>query len=236
MPTPRPHARTRRAAAALVLACSTLASLAGCDPRQMMYFLQPWEPEIPAPGPKLDGKKVVVVTHAVSTTAGEYQTIDRDINREVVALLRKKAEKAEVVETDKVNDWVEAHPNWTDPMELAKAFEADMVIYLEVESFQVQHPGDIEVLQGAAKTHIMAHELAHPKNSKGKPIKDKPKEAEKIYDDYSDTEFPVRGPVQGISRGAFKSKFTKVVAAEISWHFVGHSPDDNIQDVSFGAR
>ena len=62
----RPHARTRRAVALLALASAGLLSLTGCDPRTLIYFLQPWEPTISAPGPSLKGKKVVVLTHAAS--------------------------------------------------------------------------------------------------------------------------------------------------------------------------
>ena len=85
----------------------------------------------------------------------------------------------------------------------------------------------------------MAHEMAHPKNSKGKPIKDQPKESHSIYDDYQESTFPIRGPVPmgtGVGRSAFKSKFLQVVANECSWHFIEHSPDDVIQDVKFNQR
>jgi hypothetical protein len=239
MTTPRTHARTLGTAAALVFALAGLLSLPGCDPRMAMYFLQPFEPTVPAPGPKLDGKKVVIVTHAASNAMGEYQAIDRDLAREVASIFREKVKKIDLVDPDKVWNWIEAHPNWTDQAEIAKAFEADVVVFLEIEGFQVQHPSDLNVLQGTAKTHIQVTEMAHPKNSRGKPITDKPKEAKQIYDEYCDTEFPARGPIamdSGVSRGAFKNKFLKVVAAEVSWHFVDHSPDDNIQDVKFNNR
>ena len=39
-----------------------------------------------------------------------------------------------------------------------------------------------------------------------------------------------------VSRTAFKSKFLKVVCTDVSWHFVEHSPEDNIQDVKFNNR
>ncbi|GAC1465418.1 MAG: hypothetical protein NVSMB9_05020 [Isosphaeraceae bacterium] len=239
MKTPRTHARTRRAVAVLILTCAGLSSLAGCDPRTLFYFLQPFEPTIPAPGPSLASKRVVVVTHAVSNAMGEFQSLDRDLGREVASNLRAKVKKIDVVEPDKVWNWVEGHPNWTDPAELARAFEADVVIFLEIEGFSVQNQGDLNVLQGAAKTHIQVTSMVYPTNSKGKPIKDQPREAKTIYNEYCDTEFPVRGPIpadSGVSRGAFKSKFLKVVAAEISWHFVEHAPDDNIQDVKFNNK
>ena len=122
---------------------------------------------------------------------------------------------------------------------IAKAFEADMVIFLEIEAFSVASAGDLNVLQGTAKVHVLATEIAHPKNSKGKVLKDQPKEARKAWDETVDTEFPIRGPIpsdSGVSRAAFKNKFLKVCAAEVSWQFVEHAPDDTIQDVKFNGK
>ena len=237
--TPGPNARTRRAAASLFIDATGLIAIAGCDPRTLFYFLQPNEPTVPAPGPKLDEKRVVLVTNTVSGSLGEYSSVDREISREVSSILREKVKKIDMVDSDKVLKWTEGHPNWTDPAELAKAFEADIVIFLEVEQFQVQNPADLNVYQGTARTHIMVTEYAHPKNSKGKVNKNKPKEADSIYDDYRDTEFPIRGPIpmdSGVSKNAFKTKFMKVVATEISWHFVDHTPEDDVQDVKVNGR
>ena len=136
--TPRPHARTRRAVALLALAAAGLLSLTGCDPRTLIYFLQPWEPTISAPGPSLKGKKVVVLTHAASGAVTEFQAIDRELAKELVSLFRKNVKKIEVVDPEKVAAWADEHPTWTDPSEVARAFEADIVIFLEIEAFQVQ--------------------------------------------------------------------------------------------------
>ena len=238
--TPRPHARTRRAAAALLIACAGLVALAGCDPRALLYFLQPDDPTIPPPknAPDLKGKRVVILAHSLAGTT-DFVSLDRDITREFIRVLRDKVKKIDVVNPEKVSDWVEGHPNWTDPAEAAKAFEADFVIFLEVEQFQIQGAGDLNMLHGLSKTHIQAIELAHPKNSRGKPNKDLPKESDTVYDAYQDSEFPIRGPMpidSGISRGAFKSKFIQVAAAECSWHFVEHAQDDMIQDTKINNR
>ncbi|MFO0890237.1 MAG: hypothetical protein U0790_13990 [Isosphaeraceae bacterium] len=235
---PRIQGRTRRLAASMVLAAG-LVALVGCDPRPFFYFLQPFEPTIPAPGPSLKGKKVVVLSHATAGSQGEFPSLERDLNREFVAQLRKKGKKITVVEPDKVASWVEAHPKWTDPTEAARDHEADVAIFLEIEQFQLQAPGDLNVLQGTAKVHIQAFELDFPKNSKGKPIKEKPKESRPIYDDYQETTFPIRGPIpvdSGVGRAAFKNKLVQVVASEVSWHFVEHSQDEMIQDVRFNQR
>ncbi len=234
--TPRLHARMGRPAAAALILAAGLLMVAGCDPRPYFYFLQPWEPTIAPPfKASLEKKRVVVLTHATSGTQNDFLALDRDLAREFGIIIRTKSKdlKIDLVKQDKVWDWVEGHPNWTDPADAARAFEADLVIFLEVESFQIQDPHSPGLLEGTARTHMQAVELDYPKNSKGKPIHDQPKESKVVYDDYRDTLFPVRGPVQegsGVSVGAFKTKFIQILAAEISWHFVEHSPDDDIQD------
>ncbi len=231
MMTPRPLARMRRAAWLLV--ASALLTLAGCDPRALLYFLQPFEPTIAPEGPDLKGKKVIVLTHAAAGTQNDFRAIDHELTREFVKLLREKVKKIEVVEPQKVWDWIDAHPSWTDPSEAAKDLDADVAIFLEIEQFQVQDPSSPGLFKGVSKVHIQVTELLHPKNDKGKEQKDQPREPEVIFDQYRETDFPNRGPMPeapGVSRAGFKNKFLKLVATELSWHFVDRGFGDDIQD------
>jgi hypothetical protein len=225
--------------AASVLVVGGLVALVGCDPRPLFYFLQPFEPMIEPPGPSMQGKKVVVLTHATSGSQAEFPGLERDLNRQFVKNLKEKTKKITVVDPDKVGTWMSGHPHWTDPSDAARDFEADVAIFLEIEQFQIQAPGDLNVFQGSAKVHIQAVELAYPTNSKGKPIKDQAKESKVIYDDYQETTFPVRGPVpmdSGVGRSAFKNKFLQEVSNECSWHFVEHSQEEVVQEVRFNSR
>ncbi len=236
--TPRSpkNAWTRRAALTFIASSAGLLTLPGCDPRTLFYFLQPFEPTIPAPGPSLKGKKVVILTTASANALGASQAIDREINRELATILKANVKKIDLVEPDKVWSWVEAHPTWTDPADAAKAFEADIVIFLEISNFQIEDPKSPGLFEGNSSIHIQVFELAHPKNTKGKPNTAVPKESSSIYEDQRDTVFPIRGPIPagaGVSRPAFKNKFTKLVATEVSWHFIEHAPGDDIQDVKF---
>jgi hypothetical protein len=233
--TPRSFANAKvRLAIAAVVAGGTLIAISGCDPRTLAYFLQPFEPTIPPPcETSFQGKKVVILCHATSGAMGEFSALERDLSRELTAILRKKVKKITIVDPDKVATWVEAHPKWTDPADVARDFDAGIVIFLEVEQFRLQAPGDLNMLHGESKVHIQAFEMQYPKNSKDKPIKDQPKEAISIYDEYGETSFPNRGPIPidtGSSRSKFRITFTKIVAKEISWHFVEHAEDDSIQD------
>jgi hypothetical protein len=234
--TPRPHARTRRAALSGLLAGATLLSLPGCDPRTLIYFLQPFEPTVPATGPSLKGKKVVVLTNVDPGQGMDYDNLGRQLTREFVKILRKDVKKITVVDPDKVAAWEEAHPKWTDPSEAAKAFEADMAILLDIGEFRVEDPRSPGLLEGVSSVHIQAWEIAHPKNSKGKEIKSQPKEPSMTFEDTCDTQFPTRGPVAlgpGVSRSSFRLKFLTLVATEVSWRFIDHEPGDDIQDVKF---
>jgi hypothetical protein len=230
--TPRSLAMMRFAAVILVASASLVATT-GCDPRSLAYFLQPFDPMIEPKGPSLLEKKVVILCSVTSGAIGEFPSLERDIPRELTSTLKKKIKKITVVEPDKVATWVEAHPHWTDPADAARDFNADMAIFLEVEQFQIQAPGDLNMVHGDAKIHIQVFEMQYPKNSKDKPIKDQPKEAHNVYDEYVESNFPNRGPLPidtGNSRSAFKNMFLRIVTKEISWHFVDHAADDSIQD------
>ena len=237
--SPRPLARTRLALIALVaVTFAGVVTLPGCDPRSILYFLQPFEPTLPAPGPSLKSKKVVILTHAGENALGEFQSLDREMTREVIRILKTGVKKIEIVDPDKVASWVEAHPTWTDPGELAKAFDSDLVIFLEINTFQIQDPRSPGMLEGNSEVQILVKEYAHPKNSKGKVNTSQPKETNKVYEEVWKTTFPVRGPVSvdSVSPSVFKSKFLKLVATELSWQFMEHAPGDDIQDTKFNVN
>ncbi len=234
--TPRPHAWTRRAALATLFAGTSLITLPGCDPRTLLFFLQPNDPTIPAPGPSLKGKKIVVLTHVSASADSGHGDLARDLTREVTSALRKNVKKIQVVEAEKVAAWAEAHPSWTDPTEAGKAFEADLALMLDVSTFQTEDPRSPDLMEGTSNVHLQLWEYGHPKDSKGHEKKSQPKEWNKSYEEQADTTFPVRGPVPrdtGVSPTSFRIKFLKLVATEITWHFADHAPGDDIQDVKF---
>lgn len=242
--TPQPNhrklhgSRIRRAVLRLAILFVAPAIMAGCDPRQALFFFQPFDPKIAAPCPTLKGKRVVVLAVGAPGTQNEYATIDREIANDLVKTLRANVKKIDIVDPEKVRDWSRSKP-LTDPAEAAKAFEADIVIFLEVQKFQVQNPIDLAMYQGKSNVHIQVHELKYPKDDRGKEQTDKPKESEIIYEDDRDTEFPVTGGIpmdSGTSKSTFKNKFMKVVNDQIAWTFIEHAPGDNIQDTRFGNR
>jgi hypothetical protein len=235
--TPRPLARTRRAALLLGAAGLGLAALVGCDPREAMYFLQPFTPKIAAPVPSMKGKKVVVLTYAAPGTLSDAPTLDRDLTTRLVKALRENVKKIDVVAPDKVSAWAQAHPTTTDPAEAARAFEADVVIALEITAFEIQNPSSPGLFEGKSSIHVKVTELAHPKDSRGRPMTDRPKESNVLYDEDCESNYPVTGSIPAsadVTRSGFRNKFLGIVSGDLSRLFLDHEAGDDIQDTRFG--
>ena len=233
--TPRPLARMRRAGL-LLSAVLGLLTLLGCDPRQALYFLQPFEPTTPPPCPALKGKRVVVITKAAPSALTDFISLDHELNQEIVKILAKSVKKIDLVDAEKVWTWDRDHPSWTDAAELATAFNADEVVFLEINLFQIQSPSSPGMFEGRSSVHIRVVERAYPKDDRGHERTDKPKETRVIYDADRDSNFPSRGPLPAsaeVSPANFKAKFLSLVANEVSWNFIDHAPGDDIQDVRF---
>lgn len=233
--TPRPWQCSRRALVTGSLGLGLLALL-GCDPRQAAYFLQPFEPTIAPACPALKGKKVAMIVKAAPGANGDFVALDREMAREVWTILRKKVPKIELVAMDKVWDWDKEHRDWTDPGAIAEAFDVDMVVFLEISRFQIASPSSPEMFEGHSSIHIRVVERAHPKDEREKPITDLPKEISVLYDGDRETTFPTRGPIpvsSEVTATSFKNRFLKLVAEEVSWHFVDHAPGDDIRDAKF---
>lgn len=232
----RPAARTRRTVLASFASVGLVTLGAGCDPRALLYFLQPFEPTIQPPCASLKGKKVVVLAHAAAGQ-GATEGIDRELALELGKALKKSVKKIEVVPPEKVNLWVEAHPGYTDPSEAARAFDADAVVFLEIEKFSIENPSSPDLFQGESKIHVKVFELALPTDEKGNPIEGQPRETLVIHDEYVDTQFPrVQGSIPQsaqVNRNAFRNRFFDVVVAEVSWNFIEHASGDDIQSTQF---
>jgi hypothetical protein len=237
-PRPRHERPSRRRFVALMLSAAAVPTtlLTGCDPRQAAYFLQPFDQKIAAPCPSLKGKRVVILTAAGGGLPTDSLSVDREISRRLAAILREKVKKIDVVNPDEVQTWAQAKPTWTDPADAAKAFEADVVIFLEVREFQIQNPSSPGLFEGRSNIHIQVTELAHPTDSKGKPMTERPKEANIIHESDRASVFPVTGhiPVEaGVTPAVFRNRFLEIVVAEVSWDFVEHARGDDIQNTRF---
>src|SRR5262249_34596624 len=154
----------------------------------------------------LKGKKVVVITKAQGTRA-DFLSLDRELNKEVVKILRENIKRIDIVNPDDVYRWDSAHPV-SDPGQMGEAFDAEIVIPLTIRGFQIEDPSSPEMYEGKSDVHIEAYELSHPKDARGREMLDKPRESNMVHEDDRSTIFPVRGPIPAsadVTRAEFKN-------------------------------
>ena len=163
----------------------------------------------------------------------EFPSLERDLPRELASILRKKVKKITVVDPDKVAHLGRSPPALDRSGRRGAGLQCRHRHLSRSRAVSDPVPGDLNMVHGESKVHIQVFEMQYPKNSKDKPIKDQPKEAHNIYDEYAESSFPNRGPLPidtGTAERAFKNTFLRIVVKEVSWHFVEHAEDDSIQD------
>ena len=202
----------------------------------MIYFLQPFEPKVEAPGPSLKGQKVVILAHQSGETLAEFPDLTDDLPKALGARIAAGVKKVEVVPHSKVKLWAEAHPDFTDPSDAGLDFDADAVVFLEVERFQIENPLSPGLFQGEARVHVKLYKITTPTDERGKPLPGRDKEIIVAHDEYVETAFPrTQGalPISStVNRSNFRRKFFEIVVEEVSWQFLDHPATEMVQDTN----
>ncbi len=141
-----------------------LVSCASCQSGlfTLMYFLKGTDVD-PEYNVLLKGKKrVVVVCRSLAMNQFQCETVPRDLTRKVsqniAKNLKKKNKKLEVVDYRKVENWLDdCSHNFEDFKEVGAAFKADIVIGIELQSFQIQE--NPSTMQGKARLTVKTYDM-----------------------------------------------------------------------------
>ncbi len=166
---------------------------------------------VPAECEALEDMRVVILCRPPSSHEYRHAGAARSISRSVSKLLVKNVEGIDVVNPKEVDNWID-ESDWSDFEELARAVNADLVLHVELNDFELfkgktlyQGNADVTVTVydvNDSNREIWSHHLGqvlYPINS-GIPAQDK--------------------PVQ-----QFQREFVTVVAQEISKNFYRHDPN-----------
>ena len=211
----------------LALAAGVVGGLGvmGCgDAGTMAYFLMPEqriEPTIKHLALKKDDKKptprVVILTWTADLeTRPEFINADRQLaealSRELKDLTRGADEKLEIVSGRKVEEFKNNRPNWRQ-MELAeigRSFDADHLIYLEINQLSLYEPGSFnQLMRGRANITVTLVDVKQPD--------DMPKHETMNCIHPSDAPGPV--PVGDMQPMQFREKFLNYVSRQLSHNF-----------------
>jgi hypothetical protein len=221
-------ARTRRWVLPILIFLASALTLA-CDPIGAGYFLfgpEPrTDPEI-AIAPKESSRKVrvVVLTHGGLETRPELSGADRELNRKLCHHLiegyKHNEEHVAVVPPAKVEQFKADTPNWRTldfRNDIGKHFDADYVIFLEIETLSLYQTGSGNTLfHGKALVHASVINVYDPDGD----VTSKPFTCDFPSESRGDI------AVGDMTIGQFREQFLDYAAKRLSWLFVAHPIED----------
>ena len=195
----------------------------GCNLAAMSYFLfspDPQEPPGMQPLAIRDSEtevRVVVLTYCQPEIRPELHNADRELSRGLVHHLREAhkyyKEKVKEIEPAKVDAYKANHPSWNsqDLREIGQHFQADYVIYLEINKLALYEEGSGNtLLRGKAEIATSLIDVTRPDSDPKNKTDVIPYPGESRYAfDVND-----KTPTQ------FRQEFLDYVAKKISWYFV----------------
>jgi hypothetical protein len=198
------------AAVAVMIALTAVCLSGGCRSAiaTALYFFRGNEVAPEYKG--LKGKTVAVVCRQPAGLDYASSGVGADIVREMSKLLQEKVSKIKVVDAQKINKWCDEN-NWEDYAEVGKAFNADLVVGVELERFSVYQAQTL--YQGKANATLRVYDC----KDGGKVL------FEKIL---PQTVYPPNAFIQtsDIQETQFRREFIGVLADQIARHFYSHDP------------
>lgn len=216
--------RSRPGQLALLILAGLLAT--GCNVLSLPYFLiMGTDPKFP---PELmqftsqEGKdpKIVILAYAGMETRPEFVQVDNELSgvlaQELAKDFKETRQKVEVVPPGQVRKYKDSHQDWhLDLAHTGKHFEADYVVYLEIESIELYETGR-QFYQGQAQISVSVVNVHKPDEH---PMKK-----------HLDCIFPKHGPIPVEERNAFEFRqtFLNHIAKHLAWYFTEHSVREEI--------
>jgi hypothetical protein len=200
----------------VISVATSLCAASGC--RNLANFLGYMlkNNELPPKFAGLKGKKVVVVCRPLASLEFKNAGADREIAKQVGALLQARVSKCTVVDQQKVAKWMDSH-SWKEYAEVGKALKADMVVGIDLTSFSTM---DGQTLwRGRADATIQVYDLS--KDQGKRPVFD---------DSLPQCLYPPNCsiPQADISAADFRKDFIAVLADQIGRYFYAHEPNADI--------
>lgn len=151
----RPAAlRWSRLAALLTLLAITVVTV-GCTRAlaTAVYLIR--GANVPAEYNGLKDKKVAVVCRPLVGLAYRDSNVAKDLGRKVSLLLKQNVRKIEIIDQNKVAEWVDEH-SWDEYTQVGKALKADVVLGIDLEHFNI-YEGQT-VYQGKARINVRVYD------------------------------------------------------------------------------
>lgn len=164
--------------------------------------------------PEYDGfkdKKVAVVARPVVALTYRDAHVDKELARRVQLILTNRVRKAQWIDQQKVEKWLDEH-EWETFPEVGKGVGADLVIGVEIEDFRL-YKGQT-VYQGAATLRVAVYDCATN---------------QKVYEKtLGNINYPPNSvvPTSEVPESVFRREFVSVLAEAVARLFHSYDPHE----------
>ena len=207
--------RWKARAAVVALIAVTLMSQSGCSLFVMAGKAIFGDPEVTAPFSKAanvdlrDGMHtVLIVASTPEAIKSEFPTTTSDLINRVTRRLKNAG--VDVINPNKVATWLDDNGGlWDNPTELARAFDVDYIIHLNVEEFRLQDTTSPDLYQGFVSGNVSGYEVRET---------DEGKTAFRIFYRPIEKEYPEGHPLLSdrMPRESFHQEFMDRVSLQMS--------------------
>ncbi len=196
--------------------CLAILPAAGCTAAlsTAMYIIRGHT--IPAEFEGLRDRRVAVVCRPPATDQFRNAQAGELLARELGRLLNERVSKIEVVDYRDVANWQDEH-TWRDPTELARGVEADMLVFVDLNAFDIYQGQTL--YQGRARVSLAVYDMEQD----GAVVFEK---------ELPPSTYPPNVGVPTSERpddSVFRNEYVRVLADEIGRHFYAH---DALADVA----
>lgn len=168
-----------------------------------------------------DVKRLLVLTYASSKLRFEFDAVDDDLSKVLGRMLETRESRFEVVPDRKVRAWRDMNPNWADAdlAEIGAQFDVDHVVFVEILDFTLNETKNQYLLKGNCGIQLKIYDVERD---------------EEILKDFYERDYPPHRELQLTevsSEYAFRNRFLRRIAEELSWYLTPHRRTDELSDL-----
>lgn len=210
-------------AASGMLGGAMLCSLPGCSLGVMFGKMLTGDPMIPAEfksRTRVDLAKgkvtVLVVCTTPSSVESDLATLKYDLIDGVAR--RMKLNGVKVINPDLVASWIDEHGDvGSKPSDLARDFDADYIVHIDVEAFGLREPNSPKLLRGKSSGFVRVFKVEEAGTQRL---------AHNVYSNEFTSTFPTHQPIseQGRTALTFQKDYVDRVCDQLAEKFYDHRP------------
>lgn len=219
----RPHALIRTRTSLVPIALVGALAISGCSLGVMAGKMFTGEPLRPAQFRAMTGtdltkgeQKIVVICSTPTSVDADLSSLNIDLIDGITR--RMKVHGIDVIDPDEVAKWIDDNGGVVaDPSEMARAFEADYVAWIDVYGFSLREENSPKLLRGRASGFLRVYQIQEVSGDRT---------ALTAFNTEFKSTFPQHQPISETGRSAltFQKEFVDRICDELAEKFYDHRP------------